>query len=169
MKHYTREQLQRIAADVFGRYPNARTVACTEDGVPFITDETEYPLKEHARVAGKYTGGLKIEYFRRCDIPAPENSAETESQKVETPKPGEVRQTVPEDGQATSAPEAPKAPRKTGAKRKNTGKKATERKTATSTPEAPAGETTAQAETLSPPSPATETATSGGNNKLLKA
>lgn len=166
MKHYTREQLQGIAADVFGRYPNARTVACTEDGVPFITDETEYPLKEHARVAGKYTGGLKIEYFRRCDMPAPETSAETET--AETPKPGEVRQTVLENITATSAPVTPKAPRKTGAKRKNTGKKATERKTATSTPEAPAGETTAQAETLSPASPATETATPGGNNKLLK-
>lgn len=167
MKHYTREQLQGIAADVFGRYPNARTVACTEDGVPFITDETEYPLKEHARIAGKYTGGLKIEYFRRCDIPAPENSAETET--AETPPPREVRQTAPEDVQVTSSPEAPKAPRKTGAKRKNTGKKATERKTATSTPEAPAGETITQAETLSSASPATETATSGGNNKLLKA
>lgn len=72
MKHYTREHLQKIAADVFGRYPKAQTVACTEDGVPFITDDTERYVKEHAR-SGKYAGGLKIERFRRCDMPAQEN------------------------------------------------------------------------------------------------
>lgn len=152
MKHYTREQLQKIAADVFGRYPNARTVACTEDGVPFITDETERYVKEHAR-SGKYAGGLKIEYFRRCDMP--EKAAET--QETETQKTEEVRQPAPENGQATAAPESPKARRTRGSKGKNTGKKAPTGKPKAAIPEASVRETTAVPEETQPqPSPATE-------------
>lgn len=117
MKHYTREQLQKIAADVFGRYPKAQTVACTEDGVPFITDETERYVKEHAR-SGKYAGGLKIERFRRCDMPG--KAAET--QETETQKTEEVRQPAPENGQATAVPDPPKTRRTKGSKGKNTGK-----------------------------------------------
>lgn len=114
MKHYTREQLQQIAADVFGRYPNAQTVACTEDGVPFITDASEYALKEHAR-SGKYAGGLKIERFRRCDMPAPETGTATAKKatgskpaKAKGSKPGKEKagkgETVPPETQPQPSP-----------------------------------------------------------------
>ena len=89
MKHYTREHLQKIAADVFGRYPKAQTGACTEDGVPFITDDTERFVKEHAR-SGKYAGGLKIERFRRCDIPVQENGT-TPVKKATGSKPAKAK------------------------------------------------------------------------------
>lgn len=153
MKHYTREQLQKIAADVFGRYPKAQTVACTEDGVPFITDDTERYVKEHAR-SGKYAGGLKIERFRRCDMP--EQAAE--AQETETQKTEEVRQPAPENGQATAAPESPKARRTRG----SIGKKASKRKAGAAIPETSVRETTAVPEETQPqPLPVTEAEETG--------
>ena len=105
MKHYTREQLQKIAADVFSRYPKAQTVACTEDGVPFITDDTERYVKEHA-CTGKYAGGLKIEHFRRCDMLAQENGT-TPVKKAAGSKPTKAKGSKAGKGKAAKGGKTP--------------------------------------------------------------
>lgn len=67
MRKYSKEQMREIAADVFGRYPKAMSVAVTEDGQAFITDESDAAARNHAREK-RYKQPLRIENFRREDL-----------------------------------------------------------------------------------------------------
>ncbi|MBS2099185.1 hypothetical protein [Carboxylicivirga linearis] len=67
MKTKSKEEKKAIAADIFKRYPKAKKVAVTSDGMAFITDENEIAVKNHA-VKNRYGKELSIESFRRDEM-----------------------------------------------------------------------------------------------------
>lgn len=70
-------ELKAIAADIFGRYPKANKVSVTDDGMAFITDESDLAVKNHAlkNPSGKELG---ITTFKRDELDAAnDNKAES--------------------------------------------------------------------------------------------
>lgn len=84
MGKFTGEELKKVAADVFVRYPGARKVACTDDGQVFIIDQTDMHVKNHAR---KNNSGreLEIHPFTREGI---EGDGEETVEREEKDSPG---------------------------------------------------------------------------------
>ncbi|GEM_PF-2056259 len=67
MKTKNKEQKKAIAADILERYPKAKKVAVTSDGMAFITDENEIAVKNHA-VKNRYGKELSIARFTRDEL-----------------------------------------------------------------------------------------------------
>jgi len=62
-------ELKAIAVDIFGRYPKANKVSVTDDGMAFITDESDLAVKNHSlkNPSGKELG---ISTFKRDELEA---------------------------------------------------------------------------------------------------
>lgn len=108
MRKYSKEQMREIAADVFGRYPKAMSVAVTEDGQAFITDESDAAARNHAREK-RYKQPLRIENFRREDLEEkPEEKSGGGKKKESGKKVKEAGEQTAEDT-ATGQPEPERA------------------------------------------------------------
>lgn len=64
MKTLNLTEIKSIADDIFGRYPNAKKVSVTSDGMAFITDENDLAVKNHAN-KNRYGKVLEITEFTR--------------------------------------------------------------------------------------------------------
>lgn len=63
----SKQEQKAIAADIFKRYPKAKSVSVTSDGMAFITDEGDNAVKNHAR-NNRYKRKLSITPFTRDDL-----------------------------------------------------------------------------------------------------
>ncbi len=64
MKTKSKEELKQIAREVFTKFPKANNLACTADGMAFITDESSHNVKNHS-VKNKYGKVLTITNYTR--------------------------------------------------------------------------------------------------------
>ncbi len=88
MKTKNENERKAIAADIFERYPKAKKVAVTSDGMAFITDENEIAVKNHSK-NNRYGKELSISHFKRDEM---EDEQEDKPKTAE--QAGKARKTV---------------------------------------------------------------------------
>lgn len=73
MKTLNADELEKVAVDVFQRYPRAQKVSVTDDGMAFITDDGDLAVKNHS-VNNRHNKKLGITSFERDKTLAPKNN-----------------------------------------------------------------------------------------------
>ncbi|HBL74242.1 MAG: hypothetical protein A2W90_17980 [Bacteroidetes bacterium GWF2_42_66] len=75
MNTLNKEENKAVAADIFKRYPNAKKVAVTSDGMAFITDESENAVLNHSK-NNRHKKELEITRFTRDGVEGKRQKAE---------------------------------------------------------------------------------------------